>query len=70
MNVQKVIAELREERACLHEALMGLERLSSIRTPRRGRPPSWMAAGTLYPLKKLSAASSVIKGGLSPAKSA
>jgi hypothetical protein len=41
MNLLKTIAELREERACLDEILMGLEKLSLKRTPRRGRPPAW-----------------------------
>ena len=41
MNILKIIAELREERACLDEVLIGLEKLSLKRTPRRGRPPAW-----------------------------
>jgi len=45
MNVQKVIAALREERACLDEVLISLERLLLTRAPRRGRPPSLMKAG-------------------------
>jgi hypothetical protein len=42
MDIQKMIVALREERACLDEALMGLEKLASKRAPRRGRPPAWM----------------------------
>jgi hypothetical protein len=68
VNVQKVIAELREERACLDEALIGLERLLSIRTPRRGRPPSWMTASGVSALKKLNTANGIIKAGASAAK--
>ncbi len=41
MNLLKTIAELREERACLDEVLIGLEKLSLKRSPRRGRPPAW-----------------------------
>jgi hypothetical protein len=41
MNLLKMIAELREERACLDEILIGLEKLSLKRNPRRGRPPAW-----------------------------
>ena len=37
-----MITALREERACLDEALMGLEKLANARAPRRGRPPAWM----------------------------
>jgi len=47
MNILKIIAELREERACLDEILIGLEKLSLKRTPRRGRPPAWSKATSL-----------------------
>ena len=70
MDVQKVIAALREERACLDEAIMGLEKLQSRRTPRRGRPRSWMTASSASALKKVRAASGIMKGGLSAAKGA
>jgi len=39
MNVSKMIAELRQERACLDEVIVGLEKLLRQREPRRGRPP-------------------------------
>jgi len=42
MDIQVMIVELREERACLDEALMGLERLAQKQRPRRGRPPKWL----------------------------
>ena len=42
MDIQRTIAELREERACLDEALIGLEKLAHLRAPRRGRPPAWL----------------------------
>jgi hypothetical protein len=41
MNILKIIEEFREERACLDEVLIGLEKLALKRTPRRGRPPAW-----------------------------
>jgi hypothetical protein len=44
MDVRKIIAELQQERACLDQALVCLERLSLKRVPRRGRPPLWAKA--------------------------
>jgi hypothetical protein len=41
MDILKTIAELREERARIDDVITSLERLSSQRTPRRGRPPAW-----------------------------
>jgi hypothetical protein len=43
MDVLKMLAELRHERAQIEEAILTLERLSQGRTKRRGRPPAWMA---------------------------
>jgi|KBSMisStaDraftv2_1062788.scaffolds.fasta_scaffold3507422_1 hypothetical protein len=42
MDLRQIIAELREEREHLDEALTRLEILAQKRTPRRGRPPSWL----------------------------
>lgn len=42
MDVSKILAELRQEREQLEEAIMSLERLARGRGRRRGRPPSWM----------------------------
>lgn len=41
MDISKVIAELREERERLNEAIISLEKLSLAGAPRRGRPPAW-----------------------------
>jgi hypothetical protein len=41
MDIQKIIEELRAERARLDDALLHLEKLSLARMPRRGRPPNW-----------------------------
>jgi hypothetical protein len=46
MELTKVIAELRAERAAIDEALAALDRIARAATgKRRGRPPAWMAAG-------------------------
>jgi hypothetical protein len=47
MELTKVIAELRAERAAIDEALAALDRIARA-TPakRRGRPPAWLAAAT------------------------
>jgi len=44
MDVTKMLAELRQEREAIEEAIMTLERLARGRGKRRGRPPAWMAA--------------------------
>ena len=46
MDVSKILAELREERQQIEEAILSLERLARGRGRRRGRPPSWMAEVT------------------------
>jgi hypothetical protein len=43
MDVSKILAELREERTQIEEAILSLERLARGRVRRRGRPPAWMA---------------------------
>ncbi len=43
MDVSKILAELREERQQIEEAIVSLERLAHGRGRRPGRPPSWMA---------------------------
>lgn len=44
MDVNKMLAELREERQQIEEAILILERLARGRGRRRGRPPAWMSA--------------------------
>lgn len=44
MDLEKVIAELREERELIDRAISSLTRLARSRGKRRGRPPSWLAA--------------------------
>jgi len=44
MDVLKMLAVLREERAQIEEAIMAIEHLASGRGKRRGRPPAWMSA--------------------------
>jgi hypothetical protein len=43
MDVSKVLADLRQEREQLEEAILSLERLAAGRGRRRGRPPAWMS---------------------------
>jgi len=43
MDVAKILAELRQEREQIEEAILSLERLARGRGRRRGRPPSWMS---------------------------
>jgi len=43
MDVTKILADLRQEREQLEEAILSLERLALGRGKRRGRPPAWMA---------------------------
>lgn len=42
MDLGKMLAELRQERQAIEEAILTLERLSQGRGKRRGRPPAWM----------------------------
>ncbi len=49
MDVIKMLAELRQERAQIEEAIMALERLAHGQGKRRGRPPAWMTAQVNMP---------------------
>jgi hypothetical protein len=43
MDVSKILADLRQEREQIEEAILSLERLMRGRGKRRGRPPAWLA---------------------------
>lgn len=42
MDVTKILADLRQEKIQIEEAIGSLERLAQGRGRRRGRPPAWM----------------------------
>jgi hypothetical protein len=44
MDVSKVLAALRQERAQIEEVIVNLERLEQSRERRRGRPPAILTA--------------------------
>lgn len=56
MDVTKVLADLRQEKQQIDEAILSLERLAAGSGPRRGRPPAWMVearlAGPITPVVK------------------
>jgi hypothetical protein len=43
MDVIRILAQLRQEREQVSEAILSLERLASGRGRGRGRPPAWMS---------------------------
>jgi hypothetical protein len=43
VDLLKMLADLRQERAQIEEAIVTLERLAHGRGKRRGRPPAWMS---------------------------
>jgi hypothetical protein len=43
IDVAKILADLKDEKEQLEQAILTLERLAAGREPRRGRPPAWMA---------------------------
>lgn len=51
MDVAKMLAELRQEREQIEEAILTLERLARGRGKRRGRPPAWLAEARKRELK-------------------
>jgi hypothetical protein len=66
MDVAKILAELRQEREQLEEAIVSLERLAQGRGKRRGRPPAWMTAAK----KRIKANNAAKKAEAASAKSA
>ena len=52
MDVNKMLAELRQEREQIEEAIIILERLARGRGKRRGRPPLWMTTTSVEPAKR------------------
>jgi hypothetical protein len=75
MDVAKILAELRQEREQIEEAILSLERLARGRGRRRGRPPAWMSAMTAKrrgrpPGSKNKTSASAPSKGAAPAKSA
>jgi hypothetical protein len=43
MDINRMLAELRQEHAQLGDAILSIERLALGRAKRRGRPPAWLA---------------------------
>jgi hypothetical protein len=52
MDVTKILAELKQERQQIEEAILSLERLARGRGRRRGRPPAWLSAEAPPPIKR------------------
>ena len=46
MDVVKMLAELRSQKAAVEEALVILEKIARSQGGRRGRPPSYLASST------------------------
>jgi hypothetical protein len=44
MDILKMLAELREQREAIEQAIIVLERIAAGQSKRRGRPPVWMAS--------------------------
>ena len=43
MDIQKILAELRQQRDEVGAVIEALERMSFHQAPRRGRPPKWLS---------------------------
>jgi hypothetical protein len=46
MDVTKILADLRQEREQIEQAILSLEMLARGRGRKRGRPPAWMSEMT------------------------
>jgi hypothetical protein len=44
MDILKMLAELRDQREAIEQAIIVLERIAAGQGKRRGRPPAWMTA--------------------------
>ncbi len=67
MELIKLIAELRAERAAIDEAMASLDRIARASTgKRRGRPPAWLAAANAAALASAAAGEPAKKRNLSP----
>lgn len=67
MDIQKILADLREQRGQVAAVIEALERISYRQTPRRGRPPKWLALSRINVPKNGSNGS--VNGSLSSATS-
>lgn len=47
-----MLADLRQERAQIEEAIFTLERLAAGQGKRRGRPPAWLTEGDGVPKRR------------------
>jgi hypothetical protein len=44
MDIRKMLADLRDQRDQIEQAIIVLERLAAGQGKRRGRPPAWMSS--------------------------
>jgi hypothetical protein len=52
MDVSKILAELKQEREQIEQAILSLELLARGRGRKRGRPPAWMSQVTVAAPKR------------------
>lgn len=63
MNLTAILAELKAEHAALGEVIVAMERLAvGSGTPRRGRPPKWLASARVPESKESTPATSKKRG--------
>ena len=51
MDIQKILAGLREQRDQVSAVIEALEKISDTQTPRRGRPPKWLTLNRIQASK-------------------